>query len=474
MKCPDDCRRKQVLERYVKLNVFVIQDEVALYGVVMISEICVLSPVYEPLLKKTYRKDHIKSNTTDVFVKKLNQDGRNLQPHFKDDNVFYFYIQRNNIIFFATSTSELSPVAVIEILSRLYHVCKDFCGTVSENSIKSNLLLLYEVLDEMLDYGFVQLASTDKLKPYISSEPVVIETSRSAQEDVAARLLGIDSRVVPFSAANKPVIRSQADMENRRNEVFVDVVERLTAVVDSSGVVSRMEINGSVNMKNFLIGSPLIKIALNDDLVVHQEGQLKGLGQNVQLDRCHFHQCVKLDEFDSNRILRNVFSIMTYSANGEFPITVPLRVMTFLSEIKGSRDVDMTVRLKCEVPANCQFVYIAVKINIPKSVTSMSQSLSGPNQTADLRREEGVISWKMRKLPGATEAIGKFRLISQGGDKINKKEIGPLIVDYEVSGYTCTGLQIRYMRVYDQEHSYVPFRWIRYITVTESYIVTLS
>ena len=41
---------------------------------------------------------------------------------------------------------------------------KDYCGTLSEESIRKNFVLLYELLDEMLDFGYPQTTSTEHLK----------------------------------------------------------------------------------------------------------------------------------------------------------------------------------------------------------------------------------------------------------------------------------------------------------------------
>ncbi|XP_041352881.1 AP-4 complex subunit mu-1-like isoform X2 [Gigantopelta aegis] len=444
----------------------------------MISEIIILSSHLEPLLKKAYRNDVINAKTTQLFQEKLKDEGTtHVPPHFKVGTVFFFYVRRNGLYFVATSTNEMSPVCVIELLSRMYYIFKDFCGVVNEESVRLNILLLLEVLNEILDSGYIQLAVTEKIKPYLTCEPVVMETSKSRQDDVAARLFGIENKNVPSTAANKTVIRSSSDLENRKNEIFVDVVEKLTAVVESNGTPSHLEIIGSVNMKNFVTGSPQINIALNEDLVVNK-GQIRGFGHSVQLDHCSFHQCVRLDDFESKKILKvyppaGEFSVMTYTVSGDIPINLPIRIMTFISDIKDSRDVDLTMRLRCEIPTSCHAVFVTVKFKVPKSVTSISQHLSHPEQYAELNKGDQFILWKTSKLRGGTETTSQFRLISQTGDIINKKELGPVIVDFEISAYLCTGLQIRFLKCSDQDQSHVPCRWVRYITVNDSFTVKL-
>ena len=65
------------------------------------------------------------------------------------------------------------------------------------------------------------------------------------------------------------------------------------------------------------------------------------------------------------------------------------------------------------------------------------------------------------------------QLITPHGVQANRKEFGPAALDFEVSGFVCSNLQIRFLRVFDTENSYVPMRWVRYITVTDSYVIKL-
>ena len=55
-------------------------------------------------------------------------------------------------------------VQVCDILSPL-EIIKDFCGTLNAKSIRANLFLVYELLEENLDYGVFQTLSTSDLRP---------------------------------------------------------------------------------------------------------------------------------------------------------------------------------------------------------------------------------------------------------------------------------------------------------------------
>lgn len=57
-----------------------------------------------------------------------------------------------------------------QFLHELVNVFKKYFGTFDEDSIKNNFVLIYELLDEVLDYGYPQNCNSDVLKLYITQE----------------------------------------------------------------------------------------------------------------------------------------------------------------------------------------------------------------------------------------------------------------------------------------------------------------
>lgn len=81
--------------------------------------------------------------------------------------VTYVFIKKNGLYFVATTCHNIPPAAVVELLTKMSKVFKDFCGVLNEESIRcdsqssgpafsslrKNFVLVYELLDEMVDYG---------------------------------------------------------------------------------------------------------------------------------------------------------------------------------------------------------------------------------------------------------------------------------------------------------------------------------
>lgn len=77
---------------------------------------------------------------------------------------------------------------------------QDYCGTLTEESIRKNFVLLYELLDEMLDFGYPQTTSTEQLKLCVHNEAVVVD---SCPNKSLVSLPNLNPRTVPSNAVHR-------------------------------------------------------------------------------------------------------------------------------------------------------------------------------------------------------------------------------------------------------------------------------
>ena len=56
---------------------------------------------------------------------------------------------------------------------------QDYCGLLSEEAVRKNFILIYELLDEIIDYGYPQNSSSEALKEFILNEPTVVRSMAS-------------------------------------------------------------------------------------------------------------------------------------------------------------------------------------------------------------------------------------------------------------------------------------------------------
>ena len=72
------------------------------------------------------------------------------------------------------------------------------------------------------------------------------------------------SDVQVSTAATNIVSWRPEGIKHAKNEIFLDVIERLNILVSARGNVLSSEILGRVRMRSFLSGMPELKLGLND------------------------------------------------------------------------------------------------------------------------------------------------------------------------------------------------------------------
>jgi AP-4 complex subunit mu-1 len=83
------------------------------------------------------------------------------------------------------------------------------------------------------------------------------------------------------------------------------------------------------------------------------------------------------------------------------------------------------------------------------------------------------VTWKIRKFPGGTEQTIRARIVlSETCTPAIRKEIGPVTMNFEIPMYNPSNLQVRYLRILENKN-YNPFRWVRYVTRSQSYVCRL-
>ena len=105
------------------------------------------------LLKRNIVRLDLGRETSEIFFRKVKFWQGDPPPCFNVDGINYFYTKKFGIFFVATTKHTVSPSYVMDILYRMMKVFRDFCGVLNEESIRKNFVLIYEIIDEIIDYG---------------------------------------------------------------------------------------------------------------------------------------------------------------------------------------------------------------------------------------------------------------------------------------------------------------------------------
>jgi AP-1 complex subunit mu len=252
------------------------------------------------IISRNYRGD-VPLSVADRFAQHIQEkEEMELRPVFTIDGITYLYIKCNNVLLMAVTKRNSNVTLILFFLYRLTILFKDYFGELEEESIRDNFVVVYELLDETMDNGYPQTCESKILREVITQE--------SNKMEVAPR--------PPVALTNAVSWRTEG-IKHRKNEIFLDVIEKLNLLVSNNGTVLHSEIIGSVQMKSFLSGMPELKLGLNDKLMFEATGRANNKVKAVELEDIKFHQCVRLARFDNDRTISFIppdgeFELMSY------------------------------------------------------------------------------------------------------------------------------------------------------------------
>jgi len=140
----------------------------------MLSQFFILSARGDTIITRDFRLD-LGRETSEIFFRKVKFWQGDPPPAFNVEGINFFYTKKFGIFFVATTKYNVSPSFVMDILYRMMKVFRDYCGVLNEESIRKNFVLIYEIIDEIIDYGHPQLMTTEQIKQFIVNEAIIIQ-----------------------------------------------------------------------------------------------------------------------------------------------------------------------------------------------------------------------------------------------------------------------------------------------------------
>lgn len=409
------------------------------------------------IISRNYRGD-IPMNASDKFSLHIQEkDEMELKPVFAMDGVTYVYIKCNNLLLLAVTKKNSNVSLLLFFLNRLTNVFKDYFGEIEEESIRDNFVVVYELLDETMDFGYPQTCESRILREVVTQE--------SNRLEVAPR--------PPVALTNAVSWRTEG-IKHRKNEIFLDVVEKLNLLVASNGTVLHSEIIGCVQMKSFLSGMPELKLGLNDKLMFEATGRSTTRIKSVELEDIKFHQCVRLARFENDRTISFIppdgeFELMTYRLNTHVK---PLIWVEAVVEPHSHSRIEYMIKAKSQFKSRSIANNVEIIIPVPQDVDSPSFKASIGTVTYFPDRDS--IIWSIKQFAGSKEYLMRahFGLPSIGSDDSDKWK-APIEVKFEIPYFTVSGLQVRYLKIIEKS-GYQALPWVRYITMNGDYQLRMS
>jgi AP-3 complex subunit mu len=222
-------------------------------------------------------------------------------PESDHGTVYIISILRDGLSYLAVLPAEVSPLMVLEFLHLVADIFVDYFGDpADESAIKDNFSTVYQLLEEMVDYGWPLTTEPNALKAMIRPPSVISKLSSVvfANTNVSDALPSGTISNMPWRATG---------VSYSQNEIYMDIVEEVDAIVDTTGNVVSLDVSGSIQCQCHLSGIPDLLLTFKDPNLI---------------DDCSFHPCVRYGRFERDQVISFVppdgnFELMKYSIGAD-------------------------------------------------------------------------------------------------------------------------------------------------------------
>ncbi|KAM1170844.1 hypothetical protein ACFX15_020720 [Malus domestica] len=410
------------------------------------------------LIWRDYRGDVSAAQAERFFTKLIEKevDPESHDPVVHDNGVSYLFIQHNNVYLMAASRQNCNAASLLFFLHRIVDVFKHYFEELEEESLRDNFVVVYELLDEMMDFGYPQYTEAKILSEFIKTDAYRMEVTQRP----------------PMAVTNAVSWRSEG-IRYKKNEVFLDVVESVNILVNSNGQIIRSDVVGALKMRTYLSGMPECKLGLNDRVLLEAQGRATK-GKAIDLEDIKFHQCVRLARFENDRTISFVppdgaFDLMTYRLSTQVK---PLIWVECQIERHSKSRIEILVKARSQFKERSTATNVEIEVPVVSDATNPDVRTS--LGSAAYAPESDALIWKIRSFPGGKEYMlrAEFRLPSVTAEESTPERKAPIRVKFEIPYFTVSGIQVRYLKIIEKS-GYQALPWVRYITMAGEYELRL-
>lgn len=435
----------------------------------MASQIHFLDIKGKPLLSRDYKGD-ISSTTIEKFPLLLLElentvDDGEYKPFINHEGINYIFINHNNLYICALTRKNENIMTIIIFLSKLVEVMTQYFKSLEEESIKDNFVIIYELLDEMMDFGVPQTTDTKILKEYITQDYYSLIKSTPTH------------LVAPPNALTNSVSWRKEGIFYKKNEAFLDVIESINMLITANGQVLNSEILGEIKIKSHLSGMPDLRLGLNDKgIFTGNNDAITDSGKNIEMEDIKFHQCVRLSKFENEKLITFIppdgeFTLMSYRLSSSQFLMKPLILVNCKTKVHKHSRIEILCTAKAQIKKKSTANNVEVIIPIPEDADT--PKFSPEYGSVKWIPEKSCLIWKLKTFPGGKQFSMRAELglpaVTDPESIMSKK---PIKVNFSIPYFTTSGIQVRYLRINEPKLQYQSYPWVRYITQSgDDYIV---
>ncbi|PFH52562.1 hypothetical protein AMATHDRAFT_139622 [Amanita thiersii Skay4041] len=393
------------------------------------------------------------------------------------------HICSNDIRILCPVSGDVDPLLAFSFLQVFVDILRDYFGVVNSATMRDNFDVVYQLLEETLDAGGHPLTtSPNALREIVLPPSLLTKLLSVAGANITSTMNsshGLSSAGGPFSS---PIPWRRAGVRYTNNEIYIDIIEELKAIVNKNGTTLSSVVWGKLNTNAKLSGTPDCRLSFTN-------------AQNMT--DCAFHPCVRFQPWNRDKVLSFIppdgrFVLAEYrylppavvsaATNASFPATssafalgakdvvpVPLtlRPIIELEDNGGSFEITLTSRLTTRAIENFMAeINLGVGASGLKCIASRgsggfgsgfesgSTASIGASWAFDVKKQ--ILRWEIPNLPPASSWTlrGSFstpNLVPRPSHAVH--------IRFEIASHTFSALKIDQLKVTGE--SYKLYKGVR-------------
>ena len=98
-------------------------------------------------------------------------------PIVSQGGTTFVYVKHRNVYVVGATKANANVMLMFVFIHKLIEVFKTYFGELEEESIRDNFIIIYELLDEVMDFGYPQYMEGTILQEYITQQGRKVEAA---------------------------------------------------------------------------------------------------------------------------------------------------------------------------------------------------------------------------------------------------------------------------------------------------------
>ena len=425
----------------------------------MISAIAIIDITGEVILIKQYRKDFNQSAFENFRLSVISQNENPSPTNFIDGHSFCCHMA-NNLFYVACTRQNADASLIFQLLTQMPAIFSQVLNVASLNdqNIGNFVPDIIEILDEMLDSGYPQITEPEALQLLCQKqEPNATPISIDAAVDVAIGQL-------PWR---------QPNITYKKQKIIVDIIEKFSLITNEDGTIQTTFIDGVTRMNAQINGNQTCTFVFNSKQSTSPNGDTTATTGTINFDDIIFHQCVKLDKFDTKHEItftppNSPFDLMKYRK--EEGISPPFEIKPTM-QISGQK-FELVIKVTATYDQSLKSSPFTLTIPLPQRTANVQFDTSAASK-AKYNDLKNAIIWTIPEFAGHSTAhirITSQYLDAQIKSSSSSKGVKAITAEFHIPKLSTSGLSFLNLTCNSPQK---PDSYVRYTTENGIYQISI-